>query len=196
VREFFAHLVEMPRSHKIVLTLATLLAACGAAGVVTRKAEVATTATVSSATGSQQQQQQQSPSGPSRGFVSSDSGSSSASTPAPTPAPAPPPPTLTERISPHAMHVGLGMIGGFVIGWAFRAFLKMMATITFFVAVIFFGLSYFNILNVDFSAAQTKFKSQTEWVSDQASRAKDAAMTHVPGGASSLIGLWLGFRRK
>jgi uncharacterized membrane protein (Fun14 family) len=183
VHEFFVHLVEMPRSHKIVLTLAAVLVICGLAGVVTRRATVQTTKAVSNSAPAPT---------PGRGFVSPDS----ASTPAAAPTPAPPPPTLTERLSPTAIRSGLGLIGGFIIGWAFRAFLKMMAMITFLVGAIFIGLSYFNVLNVDFSAAETKFKTSSEWVSDQASRAKDAAMSHIPGSAASVVGMWLGFRRK
>jgi uncharacterized membrane protein (Fun14 family) len=128
---------------------------------------------------------------PGRGFVGSDSSGQ-----APAPEPTPPPPTLQERLSPAAIRSGLGLIGGFIIGWAFRAFLKMMSIITFLIAAIFVGLSYFNVLNVDFTAAETKVKSSSAWVSDQASRAKDAAMSHIPGSAVSVVGLWLGFRRK
>ena len=182
VHEFFVHLVEMPRSHKIVLTLAAVLVICGLAGVITRRATVETTKAVSNSNPAPT---------PGRGFVSSDP----ASTP-PAPAPTPPPPTLTEKLSPTAIRSGLGLIGGFIIGWAFRAFSKMMAMITFLFGAIFIGLSYFNVLNVDFSAAQTKFKTSSEWVTDQASRAKDAAMSHIPGSAASVVGLWLGFRRK
>jgi uncharacterized membrane protein (Fun14 family) len=184
VHEFFVHLVEMPRSHKIVLTVAVVLVICGVAGVVTRRAKVETTRVVSNSGPTPT---------PGRGIVSSDSAPTAAT---PAPAPAPPPPTLTERLSPTAIRSGLGLIGGFIIGWAFRAFLKMMAMITFLVGAIFIGLSYFNVLNVDFSAAETKFKTSSEWVSDQASRAKDAAMSHIPGSAASVVGLWLGFRRK
>ena len=183
VREFFAHLVEMPRSHKIVLTLASVLVICGLAGTITRKAKVETTKAVAKS--------QSSTPGNSRGFVGSDSA------PAPTASePAPPPPTLSERLSPTAIRSGLGLIGGFIIGWAFRAFLKMMSMITFVIAAIFVGLSYFNVINVDFTAAQTKFKDSSAWVADQASRVKDAAMSHIPGSAASAVGLFLGFRRK
>ena len=58
------------------------------------------------------------------------------------------------------------------------------------------ALSYFNIMNVDLTAAQDKFKTSTSWVTEQGGRLKDVALAHVPGSAASFVGMFLGFRRR
>ena len=179
VREFFAHLVKMPRWHKTVLMLATVLAIAGLVGQVSTKFSPATTTLPKSSPG---------PAGASHAFTPSDSPQDSSRTPIS--------PTLAQRLSPSMMHIGLGLLGGFIVGWAFRAFIKMMALITLAGVVILTLLSYFNVLNVDLTAAENQFRSSTSWVSDQASRLKDVALAHIPGSASTFAGMFLGFRRK
>jgi uncharacterized membrane protein (Fun14 family) len=110
--------------------------------------------------------------------------------------PAPPPPTLYERLSPWASRVGVGFVGGFVIGWAFRAFLKTMALVAAAGAALIWGLAHFNVLHLDADAAEARFKTGTSWVSTKAEQLKDGAMALIPSSASSVFGMFLGFRRK
>ena len=103
-------------------------------------------------------------------------------------------PSFAERHSPWASRVGVGFMGGFVIGWLFRAFLKTMALVTAAGAAIFWGLAHFDVIDVQL--AEERFKSTTSWVSAQAERLKDDAMKLVPSSASSVFGMFLGFRRR
>src|SRR5262249_30886129 len=108
----------------------------------------------------------------------------------------PPQKPLYQRLSPNATRIGMTFIVGFLIGWAFRVFLKMMTVIAVLGGAIFFGLSYFNVMNVDFSKVEKKFDTSKGWVTDQAWRLKDAVMSHIPSSGASLAGMLVGFRRK
>jgi len=113
------------------------------------------------------------------------------------PAPAPEAsPTLTQRFSPWLTRVGFTFIVGFVVGWAFRAFIKIMSMIASLALAVVLALSYFGVLNVDFSSAEKQYESAMSWVTDQASRAAKTILNHIPGSASSFAGMFIGFRRK
>ena len=71
-----------------------------------------------------------------------------------------------------------------------------MALVTAAGVAIIWTLSHFNVLNLDMGAAESRFKSGTSWVSTKAEQLKASAMALIPGSASSMFGMFLGFRRK
>jgi hypothetical protein len=71
-----------------------------------------------------------------------------------------------------------------------------MSLLTMAGAAILGGLSYFHIMNIDFSAVEKKYESDIAWVADQGERAAKALLNHIPGSASSFAGMFVGFRRK
>jgi uncharacterized membrane protein (Fun14 family) len=186
-REFFTHVATMPPWHRKLFIAAGALAVLGLIGqAVTRvshaqpaPAEVTVTNGTSSA--------------PRSSFVDS---SSSATTPPPPAAAAQSEPTMTQRLSLWATRVGVGFIGGFIIGWAFRAFLKTMALVTVAGVALIWTLSHFNVLKLDMNVAEERWKTGTSWVSDKAEQLKDSAAELIPSSASSVFGMFLGFRRK
>jgi len=174
VRDFGSHLARMPRWHKIALLLAVVLAIVGIVG----QSKTSTSSPEPSSA---------SPTN-SRGFVSSNPDQP----PPPTPAP-----TLSNKLSRYATHVGLLFLAGFVLGYALRAFLKITATLTLGAIAILTLLSYFHILNVDLTAATEKqIKSESSWLTDQATRLKDSLLAHFHGSVSTAAGAFLGFRRR
>jgi len=106
-----------------------------------------------------------------------------------------PPVSWWQKLSPRATRIGVSLVIGFIVGFLFRAFLKTMATITAVIVAILLALSYFNVLNIDFSAAREHYQSAAHWLSDQALRLKDLAVAHIPSGAAGFFGLFLGMRR-
>lgn len=105
--------------------------------------------------------------------------------------------TLQARLAPYARRVGGAVLLGFVFGWAFRTFVKIMATFSLLVIGLLTTASYFHIVNVDFTtAAEQKYKDSSAWVSDQAGRVYDAALAHLHSTGGGLIGAYLGFRKK
>jgi len=190
-KEFFTHVATMPPWHRKLFITAGVLAVVGLIGqAMTRvsQSQSAPQAPVTTTDGT-------SPSGAPRSSFVDSSSSSSTETPPPV-APAQPEPTMTQRLSPWATRVGVGFIGGFVIGWAFRAFLKTMALVTAAGVALIWTLSHFNVLKLDMDAAEERWKTGTSWVSDKAERLKDSAMALIPSSASSVFGMFLGFRRK
>lgn len=111
----------------------------------------------------------------------------------------PPPessPSLTERLAPWATRVGASFIGGFLLGFALRVFVRVTATLLVVAASIMMLLSYFNVMNLDLTAARTKYETSIHWAQDQAYRLKEAAQSHLPSSGSGTIGAFAGFRRR
>jgi uncharacterized membrane protein (Fun14 family) len=172
------HVRTMPRWQKSLLTLATILLAAGLAGQAMALAKPKPqTATSSSG-----------PPANARGIVTTEKPADQSAAPAEK--------AWYEKLSPHATRIGLTFLVGFIVGWAFRAFLKMMLMISVLAAAIFAGLSYFNVMNVDMSKAEQKYESSKAWLTDQAWRLKDAVQSHLPSSGASALGLFVGFRRK
>jgi uncharacterized membrane protein (Fun14 family) len=175
-RSIVRHALTMPGWQKSLLTLAVVFLGAGLAGqgmgLVRHKAPADGSAAPAN----------------SRGIVTSEKPAEQSS--------APDQKAWYEKLSPEATRLGLTFLVGFIIGWAFRAFLKMMLMISVLAAAIFAGLSYFNVMNVDMSKAEQKYESSKAWVTDQAWRLKGAVQTHLPSSGASLLGMFVGFRRK
>jgi len=173
-----SHLLTMPMWQKVLLTLAGVAAAGGlsgqAIGYFAHKPEPAARASVQ-------------PEG-ARGVVAQQDQSTQQQPEEDKP--------FYLKLSPHATRMGLTFIAAFLIGWAFRAFLKMMAMITVVIGGLFFGLSYFKVMNVDFSKVEKPYNTSKEWVTDQAWKLKDVLVSHLPSSTASVVGLFAGFRRK
>src|SRR5690242_19416042 len=96
VREFFAHLIAMPRWQKTVLVLAVVFAGAGLIGQFSTRSSAAAT---------------------SSGNWPRLAGASHAVDPANASEASPPntsSPKLAQRLSPSAAHIGLGVLGGFI----------------------------------------------------------------------------------
>jgi uncharacterized membrane protein (Fun14 family) len=105
-------------------------------------------------------------------------------------------PTLRDRISPWAMRIGASFLAGFVIGVGLRIFIRITATVLILGIGALALLSYFNVMNVDLSAAETKYQSSIHWAQDQASRLAKVAESHLPSSGGSVVGAFAGFRRR
>ncbi len=101
-----------------------------------------------------------------------------------------------QRNSPAMTRIGLSFVAAYIIGWAFRVFIKAMLLVTVLGGGLLLGLSYFNVVNVDLSAAREKYTDSIAWVTDQAGRLKDAALAHLPASGSGMMGLFVGLRKK
>ncbi len=110
--------------------------------------------------------------------------------PAPTTQPAP------SLLASWARRAGASVLLGFLVGWLFRTFVKIMASITTLVLGGLVLLSYFNVMNIDFSAAENKYKDTSSWVTDQAGRLRDSATGHIHSTLGGALGLFIGWRKK
>jgi len=186
------HLARMPRWHQVVLLVAIVLAAAGSVGwAVTRTAPGQTVPASAAAA-------QHSSALPAHsGFVDS---RTTGTTPLPADAAADANDTTPggwiSRLSPHATGVGLSVVGGFLVGWLFRAFLKLMTFFVLIVAALLAALSYFGVLNVDLTSAQTHSADAMHWLTEQGARLKDVVTAHLPSSGAGAFGAFLGFRRR
>lgn len=103
---------------------------------------------------------------------------------------------IFHRISPSMMRVGVSFIAAFVLGWAFRAFLKLMTMVAGLGLALILGLSYFNVINVDLTRAEQQYRSSISWVTDQGQRLGKLILSHLPSSTASAVGMFVGFRRK
>lgn len=92
--------------------------------------------------------------------------------------------------------LGFGFAGGFIIGFIFRAFLKLMTLITLLVGGGLFALSYFFKVNIDFSQVQHAWDTNSQWLTEQATRLKDVAINHLPSSSGGAAGVFFGLRRR
>jgi uncharacterized membrane protein (Fun14 family) len=187
------HLARMPRWHQVVMLVAVLLAAGGSVGwAVTRTAPGQTVPASSPAAA------RSSAAVPgSSGFVDSrTTGTTPLAPDAAADANDTTPGGWVSRISPHATGVGVSVVAGFLVGWLFRTFLKMMTLFALIVAGLVAALSYFGVLNVDLSAAKTHYADAVHWLTDQAYRLKDVLAAHLPSSGGGAFGAFLGFRRR
>ena len=176
----------MPGWQKLVLTLALLASALGAAGwVAGRVGERANREAAAQAAGDAA-----APPGASKFVTRSGNPDGSA------PVAAAEEPGFAVRISPKVMRIGVSVIIGFMIGFLFRMFVKTMLLVTLVIGGIFFALTYFNVVNVDLTAAQHTYDNAREWLTDQATRLKDVVVAHLPSSASGGLGAFIGFRRR
>jgi len=180
--QFFGHVFDLPRWQKLVLTLAGLLGAAGLGGKVT--------GAVSDSPNAPTTQAASASSTPRSSFVAdADKSQPAAAEDSSLKA-------LLVHNAPWMTRVGVGFIGAFIVGWLFRAFIKLMTMMTIVVVLLLGGLNYFRVIDIDFKKAEEQYATASAWVTDQAGKARDAIMAHIPASMSSTLGMFLGFRRK
>jgi uncharacterized membrane protein (Fun14 family) len=190
---FFAHVSAMPVWQKVVLVVAILLACLGGSAWAmshfnggTKSTTVTTTTANPGAT----------PAVGGSKFIDDRGTAAPAASSTTTTTEEKKPQTLIEEFSPATTRMGVSVVAGFVFGWLFRAFLKTMTFFALIVAALLAGLSYFGILNVDFSAAREHYASAVNGLPDLGERLKAVLMSHLPSSGGGARGAYMGFRRR
>jgi len=102
--------------------------------------------------------------------------------------------SLSNILTPLAGEIGLGGIGGFLTGWAFKKIAKIVAVL---IGVAFLGLQYLayeNIIQIDYVALQ-------DWANNLAGQAAGTQtivtdfIVHAPFGAAFIGGFYLGLQK-
>ncbi len=102
----------------------------------------------------------------------------------------------SKWMSQKGFKIGISFIGGFIIGFIFRTFVKTMLFFTVCVVGILGALSYFQVVNIDFSHAEQAWNSNSEWIMTQATKLKDMVWQYLPSSTTGTIGAFVGARRK
>lgn len=92
--------------------------------------------------------------------------------------------------------LGLSFVGGLLVGVFFRIYLKTMAVLAAIATAGIVGLSYFQIIDIDFTFMKDNYESASGWVGEQADRAKDLVMGIFPSMVASVIGFFVGLLKK
>jgi uncharacterized membrane protein (Fun14 family) len=175
-RLFFNHVATMPAWHKLVLLIGMVMALGGGAGQLLSAVAGGSNLHPDSAVST--------PASPSL------HGGSSPTTAEPAPYP------FLGRFSPHSTRIGVSLVGGFIVGWLCRAFLKTMAIVILCFLGVMLLLSRVGILNLDFSTARHEYAGAMHWLFVQTRLVKDVILVHFPSAGGGTFGAFLGFRRR
>lgn len=98
--------------------------------------------------------------------------------------------------SPALMKLGFSFFVGLAIGYAVRAFLKVTLLFAGIVLLAVFGLNYFGLVQVDWSAMEGVWDSFIANVQDEAGHFKTFITGSLPSAGMAGLGLFTGFKRR
>jgi len=101
--------------------------------------------------------------------------------------------TINESFAPVIFQLCIGGIGGFLIGYAIRKFVKIALIIGVLVFSLIF-LAYTNVINVDYGGLAEIASSFVSAI-NPALDVFTPLLAHIPFIVSLLIGIFLGFTR-
>lgn len=119
------------------------------------------------------------------------SGSSLVDNPSPADAP---PVSLTDG-APLTFRMGAGFMGGFVVAWAFRKFIRLALLISAIAVGTIALAKTTGLVDIDWSGVERTVTDGVGQATARAGEAKDALLRYVPGGLCSFVGLFVGARR-
>ncbi len=94
---------------------------------------------------------------------------------------------------PGYVRVSASYIGGFILGWAFRSFLKLgVAASCFVVGIVGLG----RYAGWDTSTLQTRIEHQAAGLRERAAHTRDSLQGKLPSGMGGGVGALLGWRRR
>jgi uncharacterized membrane protein (Fun14 family) len=98
--------------------------------------------------------------------------------------------------SPAVAQVGGSYLGGFLLGWAFRRFLRIAAML---VAAALAGIAVIKgtgWIDVDWSALETQISNTVQWLHGEAEGLKNLLSGVLPSAGAAGAGTFFGFRKK
>ncbi len=106
-----------------------------------------------------------------------------------------PEPSTTAKVSSWVAKIGLSIFVGLIVGTIFRMFVKTMAVIAAVAIAAIVALSYFQVINVDFTTMKENYDSFAGWAQAQVGKFKDVVLTSLPSAGSALAGFVLGLKK-
>jgi uncharacterized membrane protein (Fun14 family) len=102
-------------------------------------------------------------------------------------------PSNWSKPMPGYVRVCVSYIGGFLLGWAFRRFIKLAIAGT---ALIIALLALGRFVGCDTAQTQEQVKRGGAWVQREAAETRDYLKGRLPSAAAGGTGLFFGFRRR
>lgn len=103
---------------------------------------------------------------------------------------------VADLSSPALAGIGGSYLGGFIIGWAFRRFLKMAALIA---GVVLAGIAVLENtgwIDLDWTALETQISHGIAAVQQGAQGLKRLLSGYLPSTGAGAVGAFFGFRKK
>jgi uncharacterized membrane protein (Fun14 family) len=98
--------------------------------------------------------------------------------------------------SPSIAQIGGSYLGGFLIGWAFRRFLRIAAML---VAAVLAGIAAMKAtgwIDVDWSELERQVSQTVQWLQGEAAGLKNVVTGFLPSAGAAGAGSFFGFRKK
>ena len=103
---------------------------------------------------------------------------------------------IGNHSSPAAAQIGASYLGGFLLGWAFRRFLRIAAML---VAVVLAGIAVMKAsgwIDVDWSALEAQVGRTVQWLHGEAEGLRNVLTGFLPSAGAAGAGSFFGFRKK
>ena len=98
--------------------------------------------------------------------------------------------------SPAVAQIGGSYLGGFVIGWAFRRFLRLAAMLVAVVLACVAAMKTTGWIDVDWSQLEAQISRTVQWLHGEAEGLKNVLTGFLPSAGAAGAGTFFGFRKK
>jgi uncharacterized membrane protein (Fun14 family) len=98
--------------------------------------------------------------------------------------------------SPAAAQIGGSYLGGFLIGWAFRRFLRVAAMMVAILLACIGLMKASGWIDVDWSALEAQVSRTVQWLHGEAEGLKNLLTGFLPSAGAAGAGSFFGFRKK
>ena len=98
--------------------------------------------------------------------------------------------------SPALAEIGGSYLGGFLIGWAFRRFLRIAATLAAFTLAVIAVLKATDWLNLDWASIEAQASQSLRWFQGKAAGLKTLLTGVFPSAGAAGAGVFFGFLKK
>jgi uncharacterized membrane protein (Fun14 family) len=97
--------------------------------------------------------------------------------------------------APAVCRFAVSFLGGFLIAWLLRRFLKWTLLIAGIAAIAVFVLRKSGVIELPWDRIESDVKEGSAWVQSQAGATKKFLTGYLPSGFGAIVGGFLGFRR-
>jgi uncharacterized membrane protein (Fun14 family) len=98
--------------------------------------------------------------------------------------------------SPVVAQMGGSFLAGFLLGWAFRKFLKMAALLVGLILAAIAALKATGWIALDWTSVESQIAQGFRWIQGEAEGLKNLLAGYLPSASAGGIGTWFGFRKK
>ncbi len=103
---------------------------------------------------------------------------------------------IANYTSPTVAQLGGSYLGGYLIGWAFRRFLKMAAMMVAVGLACIGAMKTTGWVDVDWSAVEAQVSQTVQWLHGEAQGLKNVLAGFLPSAGAAGAGSFFGFRKK